>query len=49
MAADLKRLHGALPGEVAIADRALDDRHWVVAANAAETPDDLPPLPSRSW
>jgi dipeptidyl aminopeptidase/acylaminoacyl peptidase len=38
MAADLKRLHGALPGEVSIADRALDDRHWVVAASAAESP-----------
>ena len=38
MAADLKRLHGALPGEVSIADRALDDRYWVVAASAAESP-----------
>jgi dipeptidyl aminopeptidase/acylaminoacyl peptidase len=38
MAADLKRLHGALPGEVSIADRALDDRCWVVAASAAESP-----------
>ena len=38
MAADLKHLHGALPGEVAIADRALDDRHWIVSAGAAESP-----------
>ena len=38
MAADLKHLHGALPGEVAIADRSLDDRHWVVAASAADSP-----------
>ena len=38
MAADLKQLHGALPGEVSIADRSLDDRFWVVAASAAESP-----------
>ncbi|HEU0159062.1 MAG TPA: S9 family peptidase [Hyphomicrobiaceae bacterium] len=38
MAADLKHLHGALPGEVSIADRSLDDRYWVVAASAAESP-----------
>jgi dipeptidyl aminopeptidase/acylaminoacyl peptidase len=38
MAADLKRLHGALPGEIGIADRAHDDSRWVVVASAAETP-----------
>jgi dipeptidyl aminopeptidase/acylaminoacyl peptidase len=38
MAADLKHLHGALPGEVSIADRSLDDRYWVVSASAAESP-----------
>jgi dipeptidyl aminopeptidase/acylaminoacyl peptidase len=38
MAGDLKHLHGALPGEVSIADRALDDRYWVVSASAAESP-----------
>jgi dipeptidyl aminopeptidase/acylaminoacyl peptidase len=38
MAAALKHLHGALPGEVSIADRSLDDRSWVVSASAAERP-----------
>src|SRR5581483_5170957 len=38
VAADLKRLHGALPGEIEIADRTLDDSRWIVAAGAAETP-----------
>ncbi len=38
MAADLKVLHGELPGEVGIADRTLDDKHWIVTASAAETP-----------
>jgi len=38
MAGDLKHLHGALPGEVSIADRSLDDRYWVVSASAAESP-----------
>jgi len=38
MAAELKHLHGALPGEVSIADRSLDDRFWVVSASAAECP-----------
>ena len=38
MAADLKFLHGELPGEVGIADRTLDDKLWIVTASAAETP-----------
>jgi dipeptidyl aminopeptidase/acylaminoacyl peptidase len=38
MAADLKHLHGVLPGEVSVADRSLDDRHWIVSASAAESP-----------
>ncbi|HEU4379371.1 MAG TPA: S9 family peptidase [Hyphomicrobiaceae bacterium] len=38
MAADLKILHGELPGEVGIADRTLDDKLWIVTASAAETP-----------
>ena len=38
MAADLKILHGELPGEVGIADRTLDDTLWIVTASAAETP-----------
>jgi dipeptidyl aminopeptidase/acylaminoacyl peptidase len=38
IAADLKYLHGALPGEVGIADRSLDDRYWVVSSSAAEAP-----------
>jgi dipeptidyl aminopeptidase/acylaminoacyl peptidase len=38
MAADLKVLHGELPGEVGIADRTLDDKLWIVTASAAETP-----------
>jgi dipeptidyl aminopeptidase/acylaminoacyl peptidase len=38
MADDLKRLHGLLPGEVSIADRAHDDSRWVVVASAAEAP-----------
>jgi dipeptidyl aminopeptidase/acylaminoacyl peptidase len=36
--ADLKFLHGELPGEVDIADRTNDDSRWVVAAGAAEAP-----------
>ena len=38
IATDLKRLHGALPGEVEIVDRTLDDRRWIIAAGAAEAP-----------
>jgi acetyl esterase/lipase len=38
MAGALKHLHGALPGEVSIADRSLDDAYWVVSASAAESP-----------
>lgn len=38
MAADLKQLHGELPGEISIADRAHDDSRWVVVASAAEAP-----------
>ena len=38
IAADLKHLQGALPGEVEIADRTLDDSRWIVAAGAAEAP-----------
>ena len=30
VAADLKTLHGLLPGNVDIVDRTLDDRHWIV-------------------
>lgn len=36
--ADLERLHGALPGEVEVADRTLDDTSWIVSAGAAEQP-----------
>jgi len=38
VASDLKRLHGALPGEVEVVDRTLDDSRWIVAAGAAEAP-----------
>ena len=38
IAADLKHLHGELPGEVDIADRTLDDSRWIVVASAAEAP-----------
>jgi dipeptidyl aminopeptidase/acylaminoacyl peptidase len=38
IAADLKHLQGALPGEVEVADRTLDDSRWIVAAGAAEAP-----------
>jgi dipeptidyl aminopeptidase/acylaminoacyl peptidase len=38
IAADLKHLHGELPGEVDIADRTRDDSRWVVVASAAEAP-----------
>jgi len=38
IAADLKHLHGTLPGEISVADRSLDDRRWVVTASAAEAP-----------
>ena len=38
VASDLKHLQGALPGEVEVADRTLDDDRWIVAAGAAETP-----------
>jgi dipeptidyl aminopeptidase/acylaminoacyl peptidase len=37
-AADLKLLHGLLPGDIEIADRTLDDARWVVLASAAEQP-----------
>jgi dipeptidyl aminopeptidase/acylaminoacyl peptidase len=38
IAADLKRLQDALPGEVEVLDRTLDDSRWIVAAGAAEAP-----------
>ena len=38
IAADLKVLHGALPGEIDVADRTLDDSRWIVTASAAESP-----------
>jgi prolyl oligopeptidase PreP (S9A serine peptidase family) len=38
MASDLKHLHAHLPGDVMVADRTHDDRRWIVAATAAETP-----------
>jgi dipeptidyl aminopeptidase/acylaminoacyl peptidase len=38
IAAELKFLHGELPGEAGIADRTLDDKLWIVTASAAETP-----------
>jgi dipeptidyl aminopeptidase/acylaminoacyl peptidase len=38
IAGDLKYLHGALPGEIGIPDRTLDDRRWIVTASAAEQP-----------
>ncbi len=38
VAADLKRLHAALPGDISVADRTLDDSRWIVTAGAAETP-----------
>jgi dipeptidyl aminopeptidase/acylaminoacyl peptidase len=38
VAASLEHLHGALPGEIEVADRTLDDSRWIVAASAAETP-----------
>src|SRR5262249_62034303 len=37
-ATDLKRLQGALPGEVDVVDRTLDDSRWIIAAGAAEAP-----------
>jgi dipeptidyl aminopeptidase/acylaminoacyl peptidase len=36
--ADLKRLHGQLPGQIDVVDRTRDDRRWIVAASAAEAP-----------
>jgi len=36
--ADLDRLRRAVPGEIAIADRSLDDSCWIVSARAAEAP-----------
>src|SRR5215470_14988558 len=36
IATDLKRLQGALPGEVDVVDRTLDDGRWIIAAGAAE-------------
>ena len=38
IASDLKHLQGALPGEVEVVDRTLDDSRWIVAAGAAEAP-----------
>ncbi|HJU33386.1 MAG TPA: S9 family peptidase [Hyphomicrobiaceae bacterium] len=38
IASDLKRLQGALPGQVEIADRTLDDSKWIVVAEAADAP-----------
>jgi dipeptidyl aminopeptidase/acylaminoacyl peptidase len=38
MAADLKHLHGLLPGDIDIVDRTLDDSRWIVLASAAEQP-----------
>lgn len=38
IAAELKHLHGELPGEIEVADRTLDDTRWIVAAGSAETP-----------
>jgi dipeptidyl aminopeptidase/acylaminoacyl peptidase len=38
MAADLKRLHGLLPGDVDVADRTNDNDRWIVVASAAERP-----------
>jgi dipeptidyl aminopeptidase/acylaminoacyl peptidase len=38
IATDLKRLQSALPGEVEVADRTLDDSRWIIAAGAAEAP-----------
>jgi acetyl esterase/lipase len=38
MAADLKRLHGDLPGEVEVVDRTNDNQRWVVASTSAEEP-----------
>ncbi len=38
IATDLKRLQGALPGEVEVVDRTLDDSRWIIAAGAAEAP-----------
>lgn len=38
IAAELKHLHGELPGEVDIADRTHDDSRWIVTASAAESP-----------
>jgi hypothetical protein len=38
IASDFERLQGALPGEVDVVDRTLDDRRWIIAAGAAETP-----------
>jgi dipeptidyl aminopeptidase/acylaminoacyl peptidase len=38
IATDLKRLQGALPGEVDVLDRTLDDSRWIIAAGAAEAP-----------
>ncbi len=44
MAADLKRLHGLLPGDIDIVDRTLDDSRWIVLASAAEHARHVPPL-----
>jgi dipeptidyl aminopeptidase/acylaminoacyl peptidase len=38
VAADLKFLHGELPGEIGVADRTLDDDRWIVTSSAAEAP-----------
>ncbi len=38
IAADLKFLHGELPGEIGVADRTLDDDRWIVTSSAAEAP-----------
>jgi dipeptidyl aminopeptidase/acylaminoacyl peptidase len=38
MAADLKRLHGELPGEIQVVDRTHDDNRWIVLANAPQSP-----------
>jgi dipeptidyl aminopeptidase/acylaminoacyl peptidase len=38
MAADLKVLHGLLPGDVDIVSRTLDDGRWIVLSSAAEQP-----------
>ncbi len=38
VAADLKTLHGLLPGNVDIVDRTLDDRRWIVLSSDAKDP-----------